>query len=62
MYDLGRGVPRDETEAVAWLRKAAAQGNTDAKALLAILYVKNRARTRAEEIIVESLVNGGNAP
>ena len=27
MYESGRGVPKDDTEAVAWYRKAADQGN-----------------------------------
>ena len=27
MYAAGRGVARDDTEAVAWYRKAAEQGN-----------------------------------
>ena len=31
MYDIGLGVPQDKAEAVKWLRKAAEQGNSDAK-------------------------------
>ena len=30
MYDNGRGVPKDDAEAVKWYRKAADQGNADA--------------------------------
>jgi TPR repeat protein len=31
MYSEGKGVAKDETQAVTWFRKAAAQGNADAK-------------------------------
>ena len=31
MYATGRGVPRDYTQAVQWLRKAAEQGDADAQ-------------------------------
>src|ERR1035438_1005386 len=31
MYDAGKGVPRDYAEAMKWYRKAADQGNADAK-------------------------------
>ena len=31
MYDLGRGVPEDDAEAVKWYRLAADQGNADAQ-------------------------------
>lgn len=34
MYEFGKGVTKDETQAVAWYRKAAEQGNTDAQANL----------------------------
>ena len=33
-YENGRGVPQDENQAIAWFRKAAEQGNKDAKAKL----------------------------
>ena len=33
-YLTGAGVPKDEDEAVKWLRKAAAQGDEDAKKAL----------------------------
>ena len=31
MYDIGLGVPKDYAEAAKWVRKAAEQGNADAK-------------------------------
>ena len=31
MYDLGRGVPEDDAEAVRWYRMAAEQGHADAQ-------------------------------
>ena len=31
MYAYGRGVPKDDTEAVAWIRKAAEQGHAEAQ-------------------------------
>jgi len=34
MYDEGKGVEKDEKEAVKWYRKAAEQGDDDAKAAL----------------------------
>lgn len=34
MYDVGKGVPQDHTEAVRWYRKAADQGDADAQANL----------------------------
>ena len=30
-YETGTGVPQDETEAVKWYRRAAEQGDEDAK-------------------------------
>lgn len=35
MYALGRGVPRDNGRAAEWLRRAAAQGHSDARSELA---------------------------
>jgi TPR repeat protein len=34
MYGSGRGVAKDEAQAVAWMRKAASRGNADAKKAL----------------------------
>ncbi len=34
MYEDGRGVPQDDKQAVAWLRKAAAQGHAGAQRIL----------------------------
>jgi TPR repeat protein len=31
IYSYGRGVPKDDVEAVKWFRKAAEQGNANAK-------------------------------
>jgi TPR repeat protein len=38
MYDKGHGVPRDDAEAVTWIRKAAEQGFALAQNALAALY------------------------
>jgi TPR repeat protein len=40
MYDNGRGVPPDYTEAVRWYRKSASQGNTRAQLNLGVKYAK----------------------
>ena len=39
---LGRGVSRDDNEAVAWYRKAADQGDVSAQANLGIMYFEGR--------------------
>jgi TPR repeat protein len=38
MYDYGRGVPEDDTEAAKWYCKAAEQGNRFAQLFLGIMY------------------------
>ena len=38
MYARGQGVPQSDTEAVKWLRKAAAQGDADAQFNLGLMY------------------------
>ena len=38
MYELGRGVPRDDAEAVKWYRKAAEQGYARAQNNLGLMY------------------------
>ena len=40
MYDRGRGVPKDEKEAVKWYRKAAEQGYAKAQHQLGVMYDK----------------------
>ena len=40
MYATGRGMTKDEAEAVKWFRKAAAQANEEARKLLKELGVK----------------------
>jgi len=42
MYELGRGVIKDEVEAVEWYRKAAEQGNARAKELLVSIETRKR--------------------
>jgi TPR repeat protein len=42
MYAQGRGVARNDTEAVKWYRKAAAQGNALAQASLGDMYLEGR--------------------
>ena len=38
MYDVGKGVPKNDTEAVSWYRKAAEQGHAWAQYSLAVMY------------------------
>ena len=40
MYDKGRGVPKNDTEAVKWCRKAAEQGFSLVQHSLASIYYK----------------------
>jgi TPR repeat protein len=42
MYETGKGVPRDDEEAVKWYRKAAEQGNAPAQANLGAMYESGR--------------------
>ena len=42
MYANGRGVPKDDTEAVRWYRLAAEQGQADAQYGLGIMYATGR--------------------
>ena len=39
-YDLGKGVPKNDREAVKWYRKAAEQGNAPAQYNLGVKYAK----------------------
>ena len=38
MYDIGRGVPEDDAEAVRWYRRAAEQGHAGAQYFLGLMY------------------------
>jgi TPR repeat protein len=40
MYNFGKGVPRDDTEAVKWYLKAAEQGYAKAQFNLAVAYAR----------------------
>jgi hypothetical protein len=42
MYEDGRGVQQDDTQAVAWWRKAAEQGNAKAQCGLGVAYASGR--------------------
>ena len=42
MYEVGQGVPQDETEAARWYRKAAEAGQAEAQRRLGILYEEGR--------------------
>ena len=37
-YAHGRGVPQDDTQAIAWFRKAAEQGYASAQFILGVMY------------------------
>jgi TPR repeat protein len=42
MYANGQGVPQDDTQAAAWYRKAADQGNATAQTNFGIMYAKGQ--------------------
>ena len=42
MYDTGRGIPQNDTEAVRWYRMAAEQGNATAQLKLGVMYFEGR--------------------
>ena len=46
MYDEGRGVPENDTEAVKWYRKAAEQGDASAQYNLGVMYANGWGRSR----------------
>ena len=48
MYDNGRGVVKDDTEAVRWYRKAAEQGHAGAQNNLGLMYLTGRGVTKDE--------------
>ena len=71
MYDYGRGVPQNYTEAMKWYRKAAEQGFPDSQHNLGVMYEKGQGvpqnfteaakwyRRAAEQGLPESQVNLG---
>jgi len=46
MIHQGKGLPENNTAALAWARKAAAQGNADAEALIGLLYAQGQGVSR----------------
>ena len=56
MYDNGRGVPRDDTEAAKWFRKAADQGIADAQYNIGVMYFNGREVLR-RNMPITSLLN-----
>ena len=42
MYDIGRGVPQDDAEAVRWYRLAAEQGHASGQRNLGLMYSNGR--------------------
>ena len=42
MYDMGQGVPQDDTEAVRWYRLAAEQGHAIAQSNLGLMYAQGQ--------------------
>src|SRR3989442_11068146 len=53
MYRDGRGVPRDDQQAVEWFRKAAEQGNAIGQANLGFMYERGRAAPQDDQQAVE---------
>src|SRR5208283_4273101 len=54
-YGLGRGVAKDEVEAVKWYREAAEQNDTDAQSNLAVCYGLGRGVAKDEMEAVKLL-------
>jgi TPR repeat protein len=48
MYSRGRGIDKNETEAAAWLQKAAEKGNRDAQYGLGMAYLKGKGVEKSE--------------
>ena len=42
IYREGKGVPQDDAKAAKWYRKAAAQGHTDAQAILDLIHKEGK--------------------
>jgi len=64
MYDEGRGVAKDEREAVRWYRKAAEGGQTDAMCNLGVMYAEGCGVAKDEREAVSwylKAAEGGNA-
>ena len=53
MYADGKGVPKSDTEAVAWFRKAAEQGLAQAQNKLGYLYLDGKGVPKDEKKAVE---------
>ena len=58
MYEFGRGVPKDEVEAVKWYRKAADQGNADGQNNLGNMYAYGQGVPKDEVEAVKWYRNG----
>lgn len=62
MFFYGQGVPQSAQEAILWLRKAAAQGHTGAKAALVLCMsgtTENSATTQSRERSSKTMQNKG---
>jgi len=53
MYATGRGVPKDDVQAVKWYRLAAEQGYADAQCLLGLMYATGNGVPKDEVQAVE---------
>ncbi len=53
MYGTGKGVPRDDAEAVKWYRRAAEQGYDPAQNSLGVMYTKGRGVVRDDRAALE---------
>jgi TPR repeat protein len=50
-YFVGDGVDQDYDKAEFWFRKAAAQGDSDAKRMLELMYDTPKVKTEAVEVL-----------
>ncbi|MDH3466506.1 MAG: protein kinase [Gammaproteobacteria bacterium] len=53
MYDTGKGVPRDDAEAVKWYRRAAEQGYDPAQNAMGVMYAQGRGVARDDRAALE---------
>ena len=60
-YEEGRGVPKDEAEAVRWFRLAAEQGDPTAQFQLGVMYTVGRGVLRRNLIVAHMWLNIASA-
>jgi len=59
MYDFGKGVQQDDTEAVKWYLQAAEQGNAKAQFNLAVMYARGKGVLQSGEAAADWYYKAG---